>query len=357
MRRSSRAAACAGGLRMVRHVAVVCIAVALARASPAWAISCPTTGKPNCGPCRTLTCDIADGIWWCDSSPKWGQACNDGNACTTGDVCQGSCVGTPITCTAADQCHAAGTCNPATGVCSNPNQPDGTQCNDGNSCSTADICTNGSCGGTPVTCTALDQCHVAGSCNPSTGTCSSPVKTGTPPPTCNDGNACTHGDHCDSTGACVGTQLACTSTACQTLACQGTSMCLVVSNAATSVQCNDANACTSADHCDGNGTCTGTPIMACTATPDRGCANPNKPPGTVCDDLNLCTFSDQCDGAGHCAGTAINPPCSPRGPCEAAACNGTSSCAYTPLPADIACPGVDDPCAACDGVSNMCRMP
>jgi hypothetical protein len=39
-----------------------------------------------------------------------------------------------------------------------------------------------------VTCTALDQCHVAGICDPNTGTCSAPPATdGT---TCNAGNAC-----------------------------------------------------------------------------------------------------------------------------------------------------------------------
>ena len=32
-----------------------------------------------------------------------------------------ACGANPVTCTASDQCHDAGTCNPATGVCSNPN--------------------------------------------------------------------------------------------------------------------------------------------------------------------------------------------------------------------------------------------
>ena len=51
-----------------------------------------------------------------------GTACNDGNACTQTDTCQaGVCAGAnPVVCTASDQCHVAGTCNPTTGVCSNP---------------------------------------------------------------------------------------------------------------------------------------------------------------------------------------------------------------------------------------------
>ena len=106
-----------------------------------------------------------------------GTACNDGNACTQIDTCQaGTCTGSsPVTCTALDQCHVAGTCSPSTGACSNPNAANGTTCNDGNACTTTDTCQAGTCTGTAVTCAALDQCHVAGTCNPSNGTCSNPT--------------------------------------------------------------------------------------------------------------------------------------------------------------------------------------
>src|SRR5689334_12060879 len=108
-----------------------------------------------------------------------GAGCDDGNACTQTDVCQnGVCVGTnPVICTAQDQCHAAGTCNPGTGLCSNPVRPDGTACNDGNACTINDFCSAGVCtSGNPITCTAQDQCHVAGTCSPATGVCSNPSK-------------------------------------------------------------------------------------------------------------------------------------------------------------------------------------
>ena len=42
-----------------------------------------------------------------------------------------------------DQCHAAGVCNPATGMCSNPNRPNGTACTDGNACTQTDTCQAG----------------------------------------------------------------------------------------------------------------------------------------------------------------------------------------------------------------------
>src|SRR6185436_17150269 len=95
-----------------------------------------------------------------------GTACSDGNACTTGDSCQaGACAGAPVECLAQDQCHGAGICDPGTGECSNPAQPDGTSCGDGDICNGAEICADGQC--------------LAGS-----------------PPSLDDGNPCTV-DSCD----------------------------------------------------------------------------------------------------------------------------------------------------------------
>jgi hypothetical protein len=133
-----------------------------------------------------------------------GTGCNDGDACTQTDTCQaGVCTGgNPKTCTASDQCHVAGTCDSATGMCSNPTATNGTGCNDGNACTQTDTCQAGVCtGGNPKTCTALDQCHVAGTCNMTTGVCSNPnAPDGTP---CTDQNACTLSDTCQG-GTCVG---------------------------------------------------------------------------------------------------------------------------------------------------------
>ena len=150
----------------------------------------------------TGVCNPATGVC---SNPAAadGTICNDGNACTQTDTCQsGSCTGgNPVVCSALDQCHVVGACNTATGVCSNPAAPDGSSCNDGNACTQTDTCQSGSCtGGNRVVCNALDQCHVAGVCDTSTGTCSNPeAPNGT---TCSDGNACTRTDTCQS-GSCT----------------------------------------------------------------------------------------------------------------------------------------------------------
>lgn len=168
-----------------------------------------------------------------------GTMCNDNNACTQTDSCSaGTCTGSnQITCTASDQCHAVGTCDPMTGMCSNPNAADGTMCNDNNACSQTDTCQSGTCtGSNQITCMASDQCHVAGTCDPMTGMCSNPaamdgtvctsgmlpgtcsmgacaacgdgVKSGTE--TCDDGNT-TAGDGCNATCA-VETGYTCTGT-------------------------------------------------------------------------------------------------------------------------------------------------
>jgi len=138
----------------------------------------------------------------CASQPD-GTACDDGAACTQNDQCQaGTCVGAPVVCAALDGCHAAGVCDPATGACSNPEQPDGTLCNDQDLCTQEDTCVAGACvGASPVVCAALDGCHAAGVCDPATGTCSNPEQ---PDGTlCDDQNLCTQEDTCVA-GACVG---------------------------------------------------------------------------------------------------------------------------------------------------------
>ena len=61
-----------------------------------------------------------------------GAACSDGSLCTTSDTCGGgTCTGTPVVCSALDQCHVAGTCDTGTGQCANPDAPNGSDCSDG----------------------------------------------------------------------------------------------------------------------------------------------------------------------------------------------------------------------------------
>ena len=97
-------------------------------------------------PCTDDACDPAVGCVYTNNT----NACDDGSACTRTDVCSGGvCVGgNAVVCNALDQCHTAGVCAPSSGVCSNPAKANGTACNDGSLCTTSDVCTNGACGGT-----------------------------------------------------------------------------------------------------------------------------------------------------------------------------------------------------------------
>ncbi len=244
-------------------------------------------------------------------------ACTDGSACTQTDTCQaGTCTGAnPVVCTPLDQCHVAGVCNPADGICSNPSQPNGTACNDGNACTQTDTCQAGTCtGANPVVCTPLDQCHVAGVCNPADGICSNPSQpNGT---ACTDGNACTQTDTCQA-GTCTGAN---------PVVCTPLDQCHVagVCNPADGIcsnpsqpngtACTDGNACTQTDTCQA-GTCTGFNPVICALLDqchlvgvcDTGtgiCSDPVVPDGTPCVDGDACTLSDDCV-AGVCGGNAV----------------------------------------------------
>src|SRR5205814_2140485 len=132
-----------------------------------------------------------------------GTTCTGENTCSEAYACQaGTCTRSkPLRCTASDQCHGAGTCDPGTGQCSNPAAPQGTTCSDSNLCDRNPVCDGaGHCAGTLKTCTATDQCHAAGTCNPVTGQCSNPTApNGT---ACSDNNPCTGGETCQA-GSCT----------------------------------------------------------------------------------------------------------------------------------------------------------
>src|SRR6185503_20112978 len=209
-----------------------------------------TTPAPDCSnlddQCNTGICQSPSGS--CVAQPKSnGTGCDDGNACTQTDTCQGgACQGAnPVTCSPLDQCHVAGTCDPATGVCSDPNKSNGSSCNDGDACTQTDTCQSGSCtGGNPVVCGALDQCHDPRVCDPANGVCSNPAKQNGSG--CNDGNACTQTDTCQS-GTCTG---------------------------GNPVDCQALDQCHVPGVCDpANGTC----------------SNPAKSNGSSCDDDDACT--------------------------------------------------------------------
>jgi hypothetical protein len=335
--------------------------------------SCAAAGDQ----CNVGVCDEAADQCVAQPRPN-GTSCTDGDACTQTDACQaGVCTGAnPVVCSAQDQCHVAGTCNPLSGVCSNPAAPNGTTCDDGDACSQTDTCQGGACSGAnPVVCTAQDQCHVAGTCDPGTGACSNPSKpNGT---TCDDGSACTQTDTCQA-GACAGANpVVCTAQG----QCHDAGACDPSTGACSSPPktngsaCDDGNGCTQTDACQA-GTCTGGNPVVCaaldqchvagTCQPLTGtCTHPPKPNGSLCSDGSACSLGDACQAgvcvaAGFVTCTAIDQ-CHLAGECDPQ----TGACSSPPRPDGAACSDADactqgDACTAgvCGGGAPVvCTAP
>lgn len=140
----------------------------------------PTMVDTPCSDDGTVcTTDHCDGSGACVHPPvASGLPCpSDLNECTT-DECDGAGVcghppimnGTPCTddgneCTD-DECDGAATCG-------HPAVMNGTGCDDSDACTQTDQCQSGSCvGSNPIVCPA-PLCHGAGTCDPSSGACTS----------------------------------------------------------------------------------------------------------------------------------------------------------------------------------------
>jgi len=313
------------------------------------------TSGASCTPignvCQTGTTSCTTGQQTCLAigNVTNGALCDDGDACTQTDSClNGTCIGSSlVVCAASDQCHTAGTCDTSTGKCSNPPGVNGTMCDDHNACTRTDSCQGGTCtGANPVVCTASDQCHVAGTCDPSTGNCSNPAATNGIG--CNDGNACTTGDQCNG-GTCAGTPVSCPAPD----ACHGAGTCgggtcgnyppLTGPSCGTNMVCSSGSciACTQGGACNPPGnTCQ-------SGTYECGSGMP------VCSHLVSAQPGAPCSGGNCCGGTCVNTTsdsnacgtsckvCPAGSTCQSSACSvlvGTPSispCVNTTLTGNI----------------------
>ena len=305
------------------------------------------------------TCDPATGACTDPAKDDW-AGCDDANACTLGDTCQaGACVSEfPVVCTAQDQCHAAGTCDTGTGECTNPGKDDGAQCDDGNPCTQADSCQAGACvGESPVACSAQDQCHAAGMCDPNTGACTTPAKEdGT---ACDDVNACTGPDACQA-GVCVGANpvVCMAQDPCHVAGtCDPTTGVCSTPTRGDGTGCDDGDPCTRTDTCQA-GACVGANPVVCGAQDQchapglcdimtGACTNPARDDGTGCNDGNACTQTDACQ-SGFCIGAdpvgcVAQDPCHVAGTCNPAtgACTNPVAAAGTPCDNGVFCDGLD----------------
>ncbi|MBM4395017.1 MAG: hypothetical protein FJ087_04945, partial [Deltaproteobacteria bacterium] len=358
--------------------------------------------------CTRDDCLPADGGGYeCRFAPLTGPLCDDEDACTLGDACtDGACVpgGEAPDCDDGNAC-TADWCVAATG-CMHAAAPG--PCDDADPCTAGDHCAAGACVGSEVPgccredaqCDDADPCTVD-SCAKATGDCvhDAPLANGTP---CDaDADPCTVGDACLA-GACLpGPAADCSAAAdaCNDAACvadrAGGYACVPVPVSAGRL-CDDGRWCTTADACDGDGTCEGGPEADCSGLngpcvtgwcdedADR-CAAAPKTDGTPCPDADGCTPGDWCLGGAcqkgtpaDCSGVADacnDGVCQSTGPdsftcrkkpkkagtaCEDGqfcttpdTCNAKGECTGGP---PRACPAQADPCAAaaCDDDADAC---
>ncbi len=131
---------------------------------------------PDCqdgNPCTGDTCDPKVG---CVNDVLWGWPCDDGDGCTSNDLCTlaALCVGESTVCDDQDPC-TADSCDPDAGACLFLPAP-GAGCDDGNICTKKDTCqADGTCQGEAKSCDDLNPCTVD-SCQAGFGCVNTPVE-------------------------------------------------------------------------------------------------------------------------------------------------------------------------------------
>ncbi len=107
-----------------------------------------------CGDDNQCTEDSCGGEEGCAYTILTGVECMDGDPCTVADHCdEGTCVGSPVVCDddnpcTADSCDITGGC-----LFDNIVAP----CDDGNPCTAGDLCGDGACAGTAIACDCSDD--------------------------------------------------------------------------------------------------------------------------------------------------------------------------------------------------------
>ncbi|HLT30797.1 MAG TPA: hypothetical protein VK013_12190 [Myxococcaceae bacterium] len=239
--------------------------------------------------------------------------CCEGNACVRGEV---------------SACGAGGGACNACDTLSTDQCVDGTcRCGADGPCPAGYRCEGGACtpDGGGQSCTANEQCTAPpGQCFEAQGSCGEDGKCAYAPKSasasCDDGNSCTVGDHCDGEGACVSSPMVCDGPSGQCHAEVGACVngaCLYAPKP-EAADCTDDNLCTESDHCDGSGSCVGTPVT-CDEPPNFECWEPvgachaatgdcvytQKPVGTACGSNTQCKASS-CNAQGACVSSDIN---------------------------------------------------
>ena len=347
--------------------------------------SCKAGPKKDCddgNPCSFDVCNVSSGTTSCQHTNQTG-ACEDGSLCTSGDVFAGVCVGGAAKACLDDSPCTAQACEPTTGACVATFVADGQSCDDGDVCSAGAACKSGTCSALAAKgCDDGDPCTADG-CSKGVGCTHTAVADSAT--SCDDGNACTKVDLC-VTGVCQGSDNVCgcqdnaecalqaasnkclgemvcnkavtphvcvplaatapvcaaSSSPCAVNVCDPASGQCKAKPTASGTLCDDGDACTTADTCDG-GTCKGggshdcddnnaCTVDACISKAGNWSCSHSPSAGT-CDDNNACTVGDACQGSLCVAGPA--KPCTDGNGCTADSCDTkTGNCVFSAAGSD-----------------------
>jgi cysteine-rich repeat protein len=177
-----------------------------------------------------------------------------------------------------------------------------------------------------------DGNEVSGDC------CSNVCALETAGSSCDDQNACTQIDSCDGGGVCLGASpLVCDdSNGCTDDSCDPLAGCQFFDNSAP---CDDTLFCNGLDTCDA-GACgihAGDPCPGpdgdgeCAESCDEGAATCTAadPNGSSCTDANVCTTLDSCTSGACAPGAPLD--CNDNDVCTADSCNMLTGCAHDPI--------------------------
>ncbi|MCO4763681.1 MAG: SMP-30/gluconolactonase/LRE family protein [Myxococcales bacterium] len=344
--------------------------------NPKTVVGCKASDNTQC---KRSLCQPQTGL--CSLSfVNVGKSCDDGVACTVGDVCDAGkcksgtdvckckadgeclsqddgdlCNGTPycnktkipwvcttnpktvISCVTVDDSFCGKTeCLPKSGVCTKLHLHTDEPCQDGNPCTQSTVCKLGTCtvsqGDPKNPCDDGNPC-THDNCDPKAG-CQFLVNTAP----CDDGDACTKGDVCANKSCKSGKPIDCADgNSCTTEICNAKAGCITINNASL---CQDGNGCTLIDVCKG-GACGAGKLKVCddgkpcskdTCNSKTGdCVFDGSIAGhVICDDGIKCT-SDSCDPAkGGCLHAPSSAQCSDGVACTLDTCSIYLGCVFQP---------------------------
>ncbi|NOX59213.1 MAG: hypothetical protein GXP29_10195, partial [Planctomycetes bacterium] len=133
---------------------------------------------PGTGPgdvdCQSAVCNSSNGLCELISVNEAG-ACDDLDTCTFGDACSnGICAGASVDCSMLDEGCVVGVCNQVDGMCELAPGNEGVACDDLSLCTDNDVCVGGVCAGAPTDCSSLDTPCSFATCDLGTGLCVAP---------------------------------------------------------------------------------------------------------------------------------------------------------------------------------------